>query len=57
MIDINDVTRVEVIDHTGRAYVSMHVKGVSLSLQDDEKTLKVFVKDSCSSDHNPRSYY
>jgi len=57
MIDINDVTRVEVIDHTGRAYVSMQVKGVSLSLQDDEKTLKVFVKDSCSSDHNLRSYY
>lgn len=48
------VTRVEVIDHTGdrlydgRAYVSDHRDkadlDVSISLQDDGRTLKVFVK-------------
>jgi hypothetical protein len=37
------VTRLEVIDHTGRAYV-IHNAEVELSYQDDARTLKVFVK-------------
>lgn len=36
------ITRVEVIDETGRAYVRMGCN-VSVALQDGEKTLKIFV--------------
>lgn len=38
------VTRVEVIDSNGRSYVKYDVKDVSISVQDDERTLKVFLK-------------
>lgn len=37
------VTRVEVIDSSGRSYIKYDVKDVSISLQDDERTLKVFL--------------
>jgi hypothetical protein len=37
------VTRFEVIDETGRAYVKHHVE-IELSYQDDGRTLKVFVR-------------
>lgn len=37
------VTRLEVIDHTGRAYVIKDAE-VELSYQDDARTLKIFVK-------------
>lgn len=50
-MDTSKVTRVEVIDHTkpleeggGRAYVFWENEAkVELSLQDDGKTLKVFI--------------
>ncbi len=38
----NNVTRFEVIDGAGRSYVKQQV-AVNLSLQDDNRTLKVFV--------------
>jgi len=45
---VEDVTRFEVIDHTesgkGRVLVKHDIK-VELSLQDDGKTLKVFLTD------------
>ena len=42
---LSEVTRLEVIDHTGRAYVNHKVKLVSLSMQDEGRTLKVFVEE------------
>ncbi len=39
-----EVTRVEVIDSNGRAYVKYKVSNVSISVQDNERTLKVFLK-------------
>ena len=39
---VEEVTRFEVIDDTGRAYTSRGVS-VKLSYQDDGRTLKVFV--------------
>jgi hypothetical protein len=39
-----EVTRVEVIDDTGRAYSKWDVKDVQLSFQDGDKTLKIFLK-------------
>jgi hypothetical protein len=42
---VDKVTRVEVIDETGRAYVNYleNDQEVVCSLQDDERTLKVFI--------------
>lgn len=41
---VTNVNRVEVIDNTGRKYVKYNVENVELDVQDDGKTLKVFVK-------------
>lgn len=39
------VTRVEVIDQKGRSYVNWNKDNkVEVSLQDDNKTLKIFIK-------------
>lgn len=38
------VTRVEVIDNSGRAYTEYNAADVQISFQDDERTLKVFLK-------------
>jgi hypothetical protein len=43
IIDLPKVTRLEVIDQTGRAYV-IHNADVQLSYQDNARTLKIFVK-------------
>lgn len=47
-VDMTDipktVTRVEVIDNRGRSYGKHNVNNVSLSLQDDDRTLKIFVE-------------
>ena len=40
---LSKVNRVEVIDNTGRAYVKYNVISGSIELQDDGKTLKIFV--------------
>lgn len=40
--DLSRVTRFEVIDKSGRVYVRKQVK-LEMSLQDDGRTLKVFV--------------
>lgn len=37
------VTRVEVIGN-GREYVNMDAKNVQISFQDDERTIKIFIK-------------
>ena len=50
-IELNEVTRFEVIDRTGRILVidprvdPNRFKGAILSLQDEGKTLKVFLKE------------
>lgn len=38
------VTRVEVISEKGREYVNMNCKEVEPELQDDNRTLKIFLK-------------
>jgi hypothetical protein len=46
-VDTSKVTRFEVIDHSAEAkgrFVVEHGKSVELSLQDDGRTLKVFLK-------------
>ncbi len=41
--DFSRVSRVEVIDNKGRAYVKHDVQEVSYVLQDDGRTLKLFL--------------
>jgi hypothetical protein len=47
-IDTHRITRLEVIDETGRVYTNWHPDNrITLSFQDGNRTLKVFVgKDS-----------
>ena len=45
MTSFDYVTRVELIDGSGRVYVNMSVVEVLLSLQDEERTLKIFIED------------
>ncbi len=42
-IKTEKVTRVEIIDDEGRQYVNTNAKNVKLSLQDEERTLKIFI--------------
>lgn len=42
--ELKTVTRVEIIDKTGRAYVNLDCKRVEVSMQDDNRTMKVFIK-------------
>ena len=39
----NKITRLEVIDAKGRSYTNWLVKDLVFSVQDDGKTLKIFV--------------
>jgi hypothetical protein len=42
-MNTNKVTRVEVIGQNGRELVQYDLKNVELQLQDDNRTLKVFI--------------
>ena len=45
LLDLGDeINRVEVIDEDGRVYSNMKVSNLKLSLQDDGRTLKIFIK-------------
>tara|TARA_R110001606_G_scaffold169477_1_gene314556 strand:+ start:4319 stop:4564 length:246 start_codon:yes stop_codon:yes gene_type:complete len=37
------ITRLEIIDESGRAYVSRDIAGLEVHLQDDGRTLKLFI--------------
>jgi len=43
VITVDEISRLEIIDGNGRAYVNMNVDQIVLSTQDDDKTLKIFV--------------
>lgn len=44
MMDTSKITRVEVIDETGRAYTRWDVKA-EVCIQDEGRTMKIFVHD------------
>jgi hypothetical protein len=48
--NLDNVTRVEVIDNHGRSYTHYNAESVQYSLQDDGKTLKIFIQDKKSED-------
>jgi hypothetical protein len=41
--DVEKVTRLEVIDADGRSYTMHDIESMEFSLQDDGRTLKIFV--------------
>jgi len=41
----SDVTRVEIIEKSGRVYTNYDCKKVVVSFQDNNKTLKIFIND------------
>ena len=41
---IDTVTRLEIIDSNGRVYGRFDLNGITLSLQDDQRTLKLFIE-------------
>jgi len=41
---IDTVTRLEIIDSNGRVYGRFDLNGVSISLQDEQRTLKLFIE-------------
>ena len=43
-LDVSKVTRLEVIDENGRSYTKYHIAGIKFSLQDDDRTLKIFLE-------------
>jgi hypothetical protein len=49
-----NVTRVEVITDDGREFVRYECSNVQVSLQDDSRTLKVFLKQKQISEEFPR---
>jgi hypothetical protein len=53
VLNLSDVTRVEVIDKNGRSYVNRHEDNqVSYSLQDDDRTLKIFITELAKDEPN-----
>ncbi|GAB5389585.1 MAG: hypothetical protein Alpg2KO_25530 [Alphaproteobacteria bacterium] len=44
--NLDKVTRVEVIDDEGRSYTRHNVQDIQFSLQDDDRTLKIFLRSS-----------
>ncbi|MGH1397635.1 MAG: hypothetical protein ACRBCT_00270 [Alphaproteobacteria bacterium] len=40
---LKNITRLEVIDETGRAYTKHRIDELTLSFQDEDKTLKIFI--------------
>lgn len=42
-LTIDEITRLEIIDHTGRVYTNWKVGSLELSIQDNDRTLKIFV--------------
>ena len=43
---LQNCTRVEVIDKKGRSYINWNKENeISISIQDDGKTFKIFIKD------------
>lgn len=41
--DLKKITRLEVIDENGRSYVNLGVKKLEFNVQDEGRTLKIFI--------------
>lgn len=48
--DTKKITRLEVIDEDGRNYVNLGVKKVEFEVQDEGRTLKIFINSNWNTD-------
>jgi hypothetical protein len=55
MLNYDNVTRIEVIDDQGRSYVKLGVTGMTFDLQDQGRTLKIFVSSDAEQAHKVRN--
>lgn len=53
--DTTEVTRVEVIDQDGRQYTNYKCDTVRISMQDDNKTMKIFLKNKANDNQTLKS--
>lgn len=51
----NNVSRLEIIDDKGRSYVKLGVTGMTFDLQDQGKTLKIFVSNDAEQEKKLRN--
>lgn len=51
----NDVNRLEIIDDKGRSYVKLGITGMTFDLQDQGKTLKIFVSNDADQEKKLRN--
>jgi hypothetical protein len=51
----NNVSRLEIIDDKGRSYVKLGVTGMTFDLQDQGKTLKIFVSNDADQEKKLRN--
>ena len=54
-LDTSKVTRVEVIDNEGRSYSKWEVYNVRLDLQDENRTLKIFLHETIIKDEDVKT--
>jgi ADP-dependent phosphofructokinase/glucokinase len=51
----NTVNRLEIIDDKGRSYIKLGVTGMTFDLQDQGKTLKIFVSNDAEQEKKVRN--
>lgn len=51
----NNVSRLEIIDDKGRSYLKLGVTGITFDLQDQGKTLKIFVSNDADQEKKVRN--
>lgn len=57
MLNYDNVNRLEIIDDKGRSYVKLGVTGMTFDLQDQGKTLKIFVTNDAEQEKNLEMKY
>jgi ADP-dependent phosphofructokinase/glucokinase len=51
----NNVSRLEIIDDKGRSYIKLGITGMTFDLQDQGKTLKIFVSNDAEQEKKLRN--
>lgn len=55
MLNYDNVNRLEIIDDRGRSYIKLGVTGMTFDLQDQGKTLKIFVSNDADQEKKVRN--
>lgn len=52
-----DISRLEIIDETGRVFVKRNIVNFDISLQDEGKTFKIFIRNKNLNEESEDEYY